>query len=92
MLVLWLCQALFGAAALAFCARAAYSAVRRKPQTSHELMIAGGVSLVFFLSIPDVRPELLAAALLAVLAGAILPDPAPIVLDLDSTLTRRPRK
>lgn len=93
MLILWLCQALFGAAALALCLRAAVSAVRQKPQTSYELMIAGAMSLVFFLTIPNVRPELLAAALLAVLAGAILHrHSTPLVLDLDSTLTRRSRK
>ena len=95
MLILWLCQALFGAVALALCLRAAISAVRGKRQTSYDLMIAGAVSLVFFLTIPNVRPELLAAALLATLVGAILlpsKESTPLLFDLDTTLTRRPRK
>jgi len=101
-LILSICQALFGAAAIICCAAAAWSVVRRRDEAGMQLMLAGGLSLAFFLTVPDVAVELLASAVLAIATGIILTPrhTAPAFelgggddLDVgDSTATRRLRR
>lgn len=99
MLILQLLQVLFGLAAFVACVIASMAALRRdKRHVGLYLFVAGALALVFFLTIPDVRYELLMTALLLVFTGALLATSAPITspgssagFGNDSTLGRRPR-
>ena len=90
-----LCQALFGVAALAFCALTADAVLRRGRRAHLWLTLAGAFALVVFLSIPAVRYEMLAVAVLAMIAGVLMAPAAesdpPRTLTFDSTATRRRR-
>lgn len=91
MLIVWLCQALFGAAALVLCGRTCHAALRGDERTHFFLTLAGSVTLVFFVSVPRVPVQMIGIAVAAILAG-ILMAPAPPTVALDSTATRKSRR
>jgi hypothetical protein len=91
MLIVWLSQVLFGAAALAFCGITCRAVLRRDKRAHFWLTIAGSVALVFFVSIPRVPPQMIGVAVAAILAG-ILMTPAEITVPFDSTATRKSRR
>ena len=97
MLVLQLLQILFAAATLVACFYASRAALRRdKRRVGLYVFAAGALALVFFLTIPDVRYELMMTAVLLVFTGALLSSFAPATsrpsaFGDDSTLGRRPR-
>jgi hypothetical protein len=92
MLIVWLSQALFGTAALAFCALTCRAVLRRDARAHLWLTIAGSVSLIFFVSVPRIPPQMVAIAVVAILAG-ILMAPAPEApVSFDSTATRKSRR
>jgi hypothetical protein len=70
--IIWLCQIVFGAAALATTAAAAWSVARNGHRGSYYLCVAGAFSLVFFLTVPEVLPELVILSGLAIVTGAVL--------------------
>lgn len=101
MLSLWLCQAVFGAAALIACARASLSALRRQPRMPFQLTLAGAFALIFFMTVDGARIEMMLVSLLAIAAGALMMpmERHRCVHDLlddieigESTATRRLRK
>ena len=71
-MIIWLCQIVFGTAALATTAAAAWSVARNGQRGSFFLCLAGAFSLVFFLTVPEVLPELVILSLLAIVTGAAL--------------------
>ncbi|HET7436064.1 MAG TPA: hypothetical protein VFN10_15245 [Thermoanaerobaculia bacterium] len=93
MLIVSLCQVLFGMTALVFCALAASAVLRRDLRAHLWLTLAGAFALVVFVSIPSIRIEMIAVALLTIAAGVLMtPTPAEEPpLSLDSTATRRRR-
>lgn len=92
MLIIWLSQALFGTAALAFCALTCRAVLRRDPRAHLWLTIAGGISLIFFVSVPRIPPQMIGVAVVAIAAG-ILMSPAPAAsISFDSTATRKSRR
>lgn len=92
MLIVWLTQALFGAAALAFCAVTCRAVLRRDGRAHLWLTIAGSVSLVFFVSVPRIPVQMIGISLATIVAGMLMsPAPeAPVVFD--STATRKSRR
>ena len=100
-MVLWLCQAIFGVAALASTAAAAWSVARNGHRGSYYLCLSGAFSLVFFLTVPEILPELVILSVLAIAAGALLMplDGRPVVedpfdddLELGETTARRMKR
>lgn len=92
MLIVWLCQALFGAAALVLCGVTCRAALRRDARAHFFLTLAGSFALVFFVSVPRIPVHLPAVALLAIVAGMLMtPAPEP-QLPLDSTATGKWRR
>jgi hypothetical protein len=97
MLVVWLFQLLTGVLALAFCALTAAAVLRRDPRAPLALTVSGALGLIFFVSVPNIRYELIAVALLAVIAGTVIgtpaakPQPRNDNISFDSTATRRRR-
>lgn len=92
MVLIWLCQALFGAAALASCGRTCHAVLRRDPRAHFFLTAAGSLALVFFVSVPALPLEMTGISLIAIAAGVLMaptPDPA---VSLDSTATRKSRR
>lgn len=87
MLIVGLSQALFGAAALAFCAVTCRAVLRRDPRAHFWLTLAGSLGLIFFVSVPRVAPQMVGVAFVAIIAG-ILMTPAESAA-LDSTAARR---
>ena len=71
-MIIWLCQIVFGAAALATTAAAAWSVARNAHRGSYYLCLAGAFALVFFLTVPEVLPELVILSVLAIVTGAAL--------------------
>ena len=92
MLIVSLCQTLFGATALVFCALTA-SAVLRGDRRAHLwLTLSGSFALVVFVSIAEVRYEMIGVALITIAAGILMtPAEERTPLSLDSTATRRRR-
>ena len=86
MLIVWLCQALFGCAVLVLCGMTCRAVLHRDTRSHFYLTLSGSFALVFFVSVPDVPAQMLGVALMAIIAG-ILMTPAPV--SLDSTATRR---
>ena len=91
MLIVWLSQVLFGAAALAFCGITCRAVLRRDKRAHFWLTIAGSAALVFFVSIPRVAPQMIGVAVVAILAGMLM-APAEITVPFDSTATRKSRR
>ena len=92
MLIVWLSQVLFGAAALAFCGITCRAVLRRDRRAHFWLTIAGSVSLVFFATVPRIPPQMLGIAVVAIAAGILMtPAPAPSI-SFDSTATRKSRR
>lgn len=92
MLVVWLCQALLGAAALVLCGVTCRAVLRRDARAHVYLTLAGSVALIFFVSVPRIPVQVPGIALLAIIAG-ILVAPAPQApVSLDSTLTGKWRR
>lgn len=94
MLIVSLCQALFGVAALGCCAVTA-SAVLRGDRRAHLwLTLSGSFALVVFVSLPQTPYEMIGVALVTIAAGVLM-TPAPAddrpPLSFDSTATRRRR-
>lgn len=92
MVIVWLCQGLFGAAALALCALTCRAVLRREERAPFFLTLAGSFALVFFVTIPRVAPQMIGVAVAAIIAG-ILMSPAPSQsVALDSTASRKWRR
>ena len=92
MLIVWLTQALFGAAALAFCALTCRAVLRRDPRAHLWLTVAGSVSLVFFVSVPRIPVEMIGVSLVAIVAGVLMSPAAAGSIAFDSTATRKSRR
>jgi hypothetical protein len=93
MLIMWLCQALFGAAALVFCAMTCHAYLRGDKRAHFFLTLAGAISLIFFVSLPNLPVEMIAVSLLTIAAGVIMTPPAERAgrVSFESTATRRRR-
>jgi len=91
MLLVWLCQALFGVAALGLCGVTCRAVLRRDERAHFFLTVAGSVALVFFVSVPRIPIEMIGIAVAAIIAG-ILMSPAEPTVALDSTATRKWRR
>ena len=92
MLIVWLSQILFGAAAVVLCAVTCRAVLRRDDRAHFFLTLAGSVALVFFVSIPRIAPQMVGISLLAILAGVLM-SPAPSRnVAFDSTATRKSRR
>ena len=91
MLIVWLSQVLFGAAALAFCGITCRAVLRRDRRVHFWLTIAGSCALVFFVTIPRVPPQMIGVAVVAIIAGMLM-TPAEITVPFDSTATRKSRR
>jgi hypothetical protein len=93
MLILWLCWALFGAAALTSCVLTCIAVLHGDKRAHFYLMLAGAFALTFFISLPDPPLEMIGLALLAIVAGALLAPPVERTPDIsfDSTASRRRR-
>jgi hypothetical protein len=91
MLLVWLCQALFGVAALGLCGMTCRAVLRRDERAHFFLTLAGSVALVFFVSVPRIPIEMIGIAVAAIIAG-ILMSPAEPTVALDSTATRKWRR
>jgi hypothetical protein len=92
MLIVWVCQALFGTAALVLCGMTCRAILRRDPRAHLFLTVAGSLALIFFVSIPRIPAQLPGVGVLAIIAG-ILMTPAPEArIPLDSTATRKWRR
>ncbi len=89
MLIVWLCQALFGCAVLVLCGMTCRAVLHRDPRAHFFLTLAGSLALVFFVSVPNAPVQMIGVALIAIIAG-ILTTPAPV--SFDSTATRRSRR
>ncbi|HEX9163653.1 MAG TPA: hypothetical protein VF980_18240 [Thermoanaerobaculia bacterium] len=102
MVILWVCQAAFGLAALAACLFAVRSVLRHQRTLSYYLTLSGAFALIFFLAVPGSEPETILISLLAIATGALLMPSenqrsTHELLDDefeigDSTLTRRLKK
>ncbi|MBK5258734.1 MAG: hypothetical protein JJE51_04015 [Thermoanaerobaculia bacterium] len=71
-MLVWLCQILFGAAALIAAGRAAWAVAYNERRGSYFLIVAGAFALIFFLTVPEVMPEMIALSILAMIAGGLL--------------------
>lgn len=91
MLILGLCWALFGAAALFCCVLTCLAIVRRDERAHFYLVLAGSFALTFFIAIPDPPFEMIGLALLAIAVGILLAPRAerPPDVSFDSTARRR---
>ena len=92
MVIVWLCQALFGAAAVVLCGVTCRAVLRRDPRAHLFLTIAGSLALIFFVSVPRIPPQLPGVALLAIIAGVLMTPAAEARIALDSTATRKWRR
>ena len=92
MLIVWLSQVLFGAAALAFCAATCRAVLRRDPRAYLWLTVAGSVALIFFVSVPRIPPQMIGVAVAAILAGILMAPAAAAPVTFDSTATRKSRR
>ncbi len=72
MLILSICQAVFGTAAIVACAAALRSLLRHRRTVSFNLALAGAFALAYFLCVPDIEPQLVVLAVLAIATGALL--------------------
>ncbi len=91
MLIVWVCQALFGAAALVFCCVTMRAVLQHDSRAHLWLTIAGSLGLIFFVSVPGARFEMIGVALLAIVAGILMAPVSRAPLSFDSTSTRRRR-
>lgn len=91
MLIVWVCQALFGAAALVFCGVTMRAVLQRDSRAHLWLTVAGSLGLIFFVSVPGARFEMIGVALLAIVAGILMAPVSRAPLSFDSTSTRRRR-
>ena len=92
MLIVWLCQALFGAAALVLCGMTCRAVLRRDERAHFFLTLAGSVSLVFFVSVPRIPVEMIGISLVAIAAGVLMAPRFDATVALDSTATRKWRR
>ena len=92
MVIVWLCQALFGAAAVVLCGATCRAVLRRDPRAHLFLTIAGSLALIFFVSVPRIPPQLPGVALLAIIAGVLMTPAAEARIPLDSTAARKWRR
>jgi hypothetical protein len=72
MLILQLCQAGFGSAAVIACIAALASLVRHRRTAAFNVTLAGAFALAYFLCVPDVAPQLIVVSVLAIATGAVL--------------------
>ena len=92
MLVVGLCQALFGCAVLVVCGVASRAVLRRDPRSHFFLTLTGSLALVFFVSVPGAPFQMIGVALISIIAGILMtPAPEPPI-SFDSTATRRSRR
>ena len=89
MLVIWLAQGLFGAAALAFCALTCHAVLRRDAHAPLWLTLAGSLSLVFFVSVPKLPAQMIGISLVAIAAGVLMSPRNERTVALDSTASRK---
>lgn len=72
MLILQLCQAAFGSAAVIACVAALVGLVRHRRTAAFNVTLAGAFALAYFLCVPDVASQLIVVAVLAIATGALL--------------------
>lgn len=87
MRIVWLCQALFGAAALALCGMTCRAVLRRDERAHFFLTLAGSVSPV-----PRIAVEMIGISLVAIAAGVLMAPRLDATVALDSTATRKWRR
>ena len=92
MVVVWLSQLLFGAAALLFCAVTCRAVLRHDRRAHFWLTLAGSLALVFFVTIPGVPAQMIGVAVAAILAGVLMTPAEHRPVALDSTATRKSRR
>ena len=92
MVVVWLSQLLFGVAAIVFCAVTCRAVLRRDRSAYFWLTVAGGLALVFFVTIPGVPAQMLGVAVAAILAGMLMAPAGGRAIAFDSTATRKSRR
>ncbi|HSP35439.1 MAG TPA: hypothetical protein VLU46_14085 [Thermoanaerobaculia bacterium] len=71
-MVLSLFQAVFGIAAVISCVLAIRSVFRHERSLSFFVCLSGACALAFFLSVPDVAPEMILLSVLMIATGALL--------------------
>ena len=71
-MLLSLLQAVFGIAAVVSCLFAIRSVLRHQRNLSFFVSLSGACALAFFLSVPDVAPEMILLAVLMIATGALL--------------------
>jgi hypothetical protein len=92
MIVIELMQVLFGMAAFFTCTIACLSLLRGQGPSGIHVATAGGFALIFFLSVAQVRYELVGIAVLTILAGLLLqraPERTSDEFEGDDTAVRR---
>ena len=72
MLILSLVQIAFASAALVFCIAACRGALRGNDSVGFHLMLSGGSAAVFFISVPQIAPELPLIAVVTAFTGMLL--------------------
>jgi hypothetical protein len=72
MLILLLCQTTLGVAALVTCVLAARSVLRHDGRASSYMTLTGVLSFIFFITVPDVRIEVISLSLIIAGAGALM--------------------
>lgn len=71
-MLLSLFQAVSGAAAVISCIFAIRSVIRHHRSLSFFVSLSGACALAFFLSVPDVAPEMILLSVLMIATGALL--------------------
>ena len=71
-MILSLIQAVFGSAAVISCVFAIRSVFRHERNLSFYVSLSGACALSFFLSVPDVAPEMILLAVIMIATGALL--------------------
>ena len=92
MLIVWLCQALFGVAALGLCGVTCRAVLRRDERAHFFLTLAGSVALIFVASVPRMPVQMTGIALMAIIAGVLIAPAEQPTVAFDSTSTRKSRR
>lgn len=92
MVIVWLCSALFGSAALVACGVTCRAVLRQDSRGYFFLTLSGSLGLVFFATIPRMPFEMIGIALVAVIAGVLMTSAPEPTVSFDSTATRKSRR
>ena len=71
-MVLSLFQGAFGVAAIVSCLFAIRAVVRHHRSVNFFVSLSGAFALAFFLSVPDIAPEMILLSVLMIVTGALL--------------------